>query len=168
MLSISVEDALALALLWLVCGAISMYLFMRPAVMRYAGRAVMAAIQNPDEDVRAAVLSLVSMILGANIATGCRLKNENWKEIDETLPFLRYVGRELWHYLGMMRKASTGGKSTMAGEDLDPLGLIRPRRGQSTADFMLEQMSIRMGPKLDEIITKKMEQLLNNGKDQIL
>jgi len=145
-----------------------MYLFMRPAVMRYAGRAVMMAIINPDEDVRTAVKALLTMILSSSVATGRTLKDANGKDVAEELPFVRFVGREIWHYLGMLRKASTGGKSTIAGEDLDPLAMIRPRRGQSTADFMLEQMSIRMGPKLDEIITSKVEQILNSGKDQIL
>lgn len=164
MLSLGVEDIAVLAVVWLICGFVSAIVFIRWAVLRWAGKAVVNALVEPTEDTRLAINALLTEILHAEIKTGRTVKDEDGKERPEVLSFVRFVGREIWHYLGMLRKSSTGGKTTQAMAEMDPLGMAMPRRGQSTTEFIGEQMMMRLAPRLDEIITKKIEEVINSGR----
>lgn len=162
MLSLTPEDMVALALLWLVCGFLSAVLFIRWAVLRWAGKAVVDALCDPTEETKAAVGSLLGLIISSEVQTGKTITVEG-KEFPESVPFLRFLGREVWQYLGQVGKASTGGMTTKALGEMG-LGAIGPRKGQSSLEFILEQSMIRLGPKLDEIVSKKVEDLVNSGR----
>jgi len=128
--------------------------------MRYAGMAVINKIVNPDEDTQEAINSLIGMIAKSEIQTDKVITDpETGKTRPERIPFVIYVGREIWQYLGMLRKASTGGKTKSVA---DEFGMsIGPRKGQSTAEYLTEQLVTRMGPKLDEIIGTKLDEIVN-------
>ena len=160
MLSFSVEDVLLLVVVWLACNAVYSLLFTRFVVMRYAGMAVINKIVNPDEDTQEAINSLIGMIAKSEIQTDKVITDpETGKTRPERIPFVIYVGREIWQYLGMLRKASTGGKTKSVA---DEFGMsIGPRKGQSTAEYLTEQLVTRMGPKLDEIIGTKLDEIVN-------
>lgn len=164
MLTISLDDVLLLAALWLVCGLVSALVFIRFAVLRYAGKAVVNALMSPDDDVRAAISALMGIILTSQVATGKKITDSDGHERDEALPFVRYIGREVSNYLGQLRKASNGGKTTQVADELGGLLPMGPRKGQSTSEFLLEQAMVRMGPKLEEIITKKVQDAVTGGQ----
>lgn len=166
MLNLSVEDVLLLVVLWLVCGLFSAAVFIRWSVLRWAGKAMINALMKPTDETRAAVGSLLGLILSSEVQTG-KMILEGKKEVPETIPFLLYLGREIWKYLGTMGKASNGGMTSKALNDLG-LPALGPRKGQSSLEFLLEQTLFRMGPKLDEIVTKKIENALGNQGDRIL
>lgn len=166
MLSIGLEDALLLVVMWLVCGGVSMWVFMRPAIMRFAGEAVIKKILTPDDSTKAAISALLAQMIASEIVTGKTIRDGNGKEIPESIPFVRYLGREVWNYVALMTKAARGGKTTQVANDLGialPGEMFGPKKGQTTSDFILEQMTIRLGPKLEELIGAKLNDMVNKG-----
>ena len=154
-------DMLTIVVLCLLCELVAAVVFVKWVVMRYAGAAVIRRIKDPDEETREAIGALIGQILQSEIRTGRMLKDANDREYPESIPFVRYVGREIWNYLGQLRKASSGGKSTAIGAELDPMGMMGPRKGQSTTEYLMEQGITRLWPKIEESIGKKIEEKLN-------
>lgn len=131
-------------------------------------KAIVRALKDPDEETMQAVANLVPMILEAQIKTGRKLKDEEGHEHEEVLPFLSFAGRELSNALLYKIKAMRGGLKAQGGAELtEAMGLdpsllgsvLGPRKGQTTADWALEQAIPRVMPmvekKLEELLTKK-------------
>ena len=57
------SDMITIVVLCLVCELVAALVFVKYVVMKYAGRAVIDAIVNPDEKTREGVASLIAMIL---------------------------------------------------------------------------------------------------------
>lgn len=148
MLTFSLEDLLVIVVVWLLCGLVSAILFVRFAVMRYAGRAVIRSITSPDEETRKAVSALLLMILQAPIATGKKIKTEDGEK-DEVLPFFKYALREMGNAILLKFNAMMGGTSKEMGEQLDAELSMNPkfalfkkfkrkRKDQSMLDYVME------------------------------
>lgn len=56
-----------------------------------------------------------------------------------------------------------GGIETQSGKIMDGLGIPRKSKGQSNMDFALEQLSNKIMPKLEEIISSKLDNI-DRGK----
>lgn len=149
MLTFQLEDLLVIVLVWLVCGMVSALLFVRFIVMRYAGKAVIKAITHPDEETRGAVAALLNMIMSVPIKTGKKVKDGDGRDVDEVLPFSRFMMREMSNFMLAKFKASIGGTASDAGDGVDEivngdmkmklLSKMRPRRkNQSRLDWLLE------------------------------
>ena len=134
-------------------------------------KAIMRALEDPDDEVKQALANMIScsipLVLNAQIPTGKKVADEDGKEHDETVDLLTFAGRVVANQLLYKIKASRGGLKAQAGMDLaegaglDPslLGLVGPRKGQSTVDWALEQAIPRAMPmlekKLEEILSKR-------------
>jgi|WetSurMetagenome_2_1015567.scaffolds.fasta_scaffold126006_2 hypothetical protein len=152
-------DMVTIVVLCLLCELVAALVFVKFIVMKYAGKAVIERLIDPDEDTRQAVGSLLSIVLAAEIKTGKTITDDEGRERAETVPFIRYVGREIWTYLGTLRKASNGGTNTAIAQQIGlPSG---PRKGQSTMEYLFEQMIMRAGPQIDELISKKVNEITN-------
>lgn len=152
MLTFQLEDLLLIVLVWLVCGMVSALLFVRFIVMRYAGKAVINAITNPDAETKGAVAALLNMILTVPIKTGKKVKDGDGREIDEVLPFSRFMMREMANFMLAKFKASMGGHATDAGDNVDEIvnsdmklklfSKMRPKKkNQSRVDWLLEMVA---------------------------
>jgi hypothetical protein len=146
MLSLTVEDIVLLVALWLVCGAVSAAVFIRWAVMKWGGEAVMNSLMNPKPKTKAAVGALMGLILSTMVPTGKTLTDENGKERLEEVPLLIFVGRQLFRQLEMQAKARVGGnksgldKAVAADGDLGGIfGSITmgKRKGETTPEWLL-------------------------------
>lgn len=149
MLTLQVEDLLVIVLVWLLCGFVSAIMFVRFIVLRYAGKAVISAITNPDEETKGAVAALLNMIMTVPIKTGRKIKDEEGHEREEVLPFSKFMLREISNYILSKFKASIGGSKTAMGEEIEGaidgdmrlkmLSTFKPkRRNQSRLDWLIE------------------------------
>jgi hypothetical protein len=160
MLSFSLEDIILLVGLWLICGFVSAALFMRFITMRYAGRAVIDALLDPDEDTKAALMSMMAMILEMRFRTGKKYVDDDGKEQDETVSFVHYVGQEAWRIISLKMRAAKGGSVTQFAQSDEGqmlMGFAGPRKGQTTGEYLMEQAMSRAMPLLE----KKVEELLS-------
>jgi hypothetical protein len=103
------------------------------------------------------------MAIVTPIETGKTLTDDDGKEMKETLPLFKYVGRELSNALLYKLKAARGGSMSAAGKDamdgLDGpslLGSLGPRKNQTSMEWIMEQAAPRLMP----IIEKKVAELL--------
>lgn len=104
-------DIIVIVTLNLVCECIAAYLFVRAVVMGYVPAAIINMITHPTENVRKAIQHLAVMILSAEIETDRKVKNENGKEVNEKIPLMIFVGREVVGSMVNYLDRSKGGKT---------------------------------------------------------
>ena len=134
---------------------------------RRSKAALLEALCSPDQEVKEAIASIISMAIVTNVRTGKMITDpESKKEYPEELPLFKYVGRELSNSLLYKLKAARGGSKNAAGQaieaELDSPGLLGsfgPRKGQSTVDWAMEQAV----PKLMPMLEKKMADMIERG-----
>lgn len=157
MLTLQVEDVLLLVLAWLVCGLVSAVIFMRFVTMRYAGQAVIASLKDPTEDVRQAVGALMTMILETQVKTGRKLQGEDGKEIEEQISMIQYMAGEVWRIIQLKIRAKKGGEVSQLAQSPEGqllMGFGGPRKGQTTGEYMIEQLGQRLMPQIEQMVSK--------------
>jgi len=175
MLTLSVEDIVVFAALWLVCGLVSAMVFIRFAVLHWGGKAVIDKLMTPDDETKAAVASLVTMLLATPVATGKKVTDEDGKEHPEVKPLFVFMGHELFRQFELYMRAKVGGNKSglERAANADPemaelmggslLGGIRKRRkGESLTEYLLETLATSpQGQKLmGDIVESKMASLM--------
>lgn len=162
------------ALFWTLITTIVVWKWVIPLFFGpYVRQTITDMLSEPDAETREAISSLVTMIFQTNVKTGRRVTDEDGKEGDEVLPLLKYLGREMTNMLLAKLKQSRGGMLSSVGSKLegalegDPsfaslMGPIGPRKGQTTAEYLFEQMIQRLAPVIDKKITEKLNGSINN------
>ena len=168
---LTLEQIATLAVVTLLWMVVSTYLIWRFIVPHFFGpyvrQTITEMLSEPDEETQKAIQSLVGMILSTPINTGRKIKDEDGKEHPEIVPLTTYLGREMSHYMMMKIKGMRGGLSTQAGAALesmaanDPniaslLGVGGPRKGQSTQEYLMEQLVMRLMPEIEKRVAKKL------------
>jgi hypothetical protein len=172
---VTIESVAMLAAVMLVWTVISTYIIWRWIVPHFFGPYVHATIVNmlahPTKDTQHAVNGLVSMIFQVKVKTGKSLKDEDGAETDEEIPLMTYFGRYLSDFMLMKLKAAKGGAMANAregikselGDGSDLLGVLGPRRGQSSVQWVIEQAApqILQNPKIMEMLTERVADMLS-------
>ena len=157
-------DYLSLIVLILVNGLVDCTL-----VAYFAGKrskkALVDWLMSGDEEQQRAVAALIGLAIVTPIKTGKKIPgpDEDGKQVDEILPLFKFIGRELSNSLLWKLKAARGGTMKHAGHDamegLDGPSLLAsmgPRKGQTSAEWILEQFAPRIMP----IVEKKVQEIL--------
>ena len=174
MLTLSIEDIVLFAALWLAFGLISALVFIRFAVLHWGGQAVINKLMNPDDETKAAIASLVGMLLSTPIETGkVIIDPESGKESKEVKPLFVFMGQQLVRQFELYLRAKSGGnKSGMekaAGADPELAammqgnllgGLRKRRKDEGIVEYLLE--TIATSPQGQEMIGKVVESKLGS------
>jgi hypothetical protein len=155
-------DWLGLILLILVNGLVDCTL-----VAYFAGKrskkALVDWLMSGDQEQAEAVAKIIGLAIVTPIRTGKKVKDEENKEYDELLPLFKYLGRELSNSLLWKLKAARGGTMAQTGKDAmeqfdgpSLLASMGPRKGQTSAEWILEQFAPRIMP----IVEKKVQEIL--------
>lgn len=146
------------------CGSLVLWVTIgRRMMLKYAGQSVINALKDPSEDTIEAVNGLFSVFWeSANrpqIEVG---KDDNGNRILIT-PIQAVVaaaGDAVMHRLrGLQGSIARGAQSVEAAA----LGIALPRKGQSTGEFLLEQLIQKLMPQIEQKIT---EGLNKSGTNQ--
>lgn len=162
------------ALFWTVVSTIVIWKFIVPYFFgRYVKETIVGMLTDPDPATRKAIGALLMEILSVPIKTGRKIKDEDGKDQEEVVTFMTYAGRELGHFLIMKLKGMRGGMTTQAGAKLEEAmgadnslaSLIGagPRKGQSTQEYLLEQLMNRLMPMIEQKITQALNKSQNNN-----
>lgn len=157
-------DWLTLILLILINGVVDCSL-----VAYFAGRrskkALVEWLMSGDEEQQKAIGQIIALSIVTPIKTGRKVKDEDGKDHDEVLPLFKFLGRELSNSFLYKIKASRGGQMGGAGKDLSDdlgmspslLGSFGPRKGQTSAEWAMEQMLPRIMPMLEKKVGEILE-----------
>jgi len=135
-------------------------------------KAIINALKDPDEDVKQAMAALVVVmlpaLLNAKLRTGKTLKDDDGNDYEEEVTLFTFAGRELSRHLLLKLKAARGGATAQAGAKLeeamesDPSlaslvgGFTGPRKGQTTQEFLFEQLMTRLMPQIEKKVAEKL------------
>jgi hypothetical protein len=159
-----IED-LALGMLFGAAGSLVLWVTIgRKMMLKYAGKSVINAILQPNEDTKLAIESLFnSMWQSINSpSVEQKMMDDKGKEISVKVTPLEIImqkmGDMLWVKLRGMKGALTSNANRMEASLAQGLGISMPRRGQSTGEFLVEQLANRLMP----IVEQRLTTALNN------
>jgi hypothetical protein len=168
-------DLVSLFLLVLLNGVIDtllgIYIFARFAGKR--SKEALVDFVNDDPEAQHMIARIVAMAIVTPVETGKKVTDEDGKEHEETLPLFKYVGRELSNALLYKLKAARGGSLSAAGKEaMDTvdssglLGSLGPRKGQSTQEWLMEQLMMRAMPAIEKKVNQMIETSVAGGGGQ--
>lgn len=168
---LSIETAMFLLILWLASTVVAWVFIIPYFFRRYVKQTIVRMLADQDDETRGAIAALAAallpVLLNCRLKTGKTLKDEDGKEYDEEVTLFTFAGRELSRHLLMKMKAARGGMTTQAGAKLeealeaDPslaslVGGFGPRKGQTTQEYLMEQLMSRLMPSIEKKITEKL------------
>lgn len=145
-------------------------------MLKYAGTSVINAILSPNEDTKKAIDALFShfwrTLNSPSIST--KTTDKEGKEIEIKISPLDMIVSRMGEILWIKIRGSTGAVRAEANRVEAGLaqalgGLPMPRKGQTTNDFIMEQLAARLMPtveqKLSSWIDNKFKGTLPKGKE---
>lgn len=163
----AIED-LVLGMIAGACGSLVLWVTIGKRMMlKYAGVSVARAIANPDPEMEAALNGLVTYLWNwlnsPSIEVDGPLTEDGGKTKVKVTPMQSVMGTMIETIVSRIWARFSGAKGA-AGRDANrmaesalgsiPLG---PRKGQSTGEYLMEQLSMRLMPKVEEAINKRLE-----------
>ena len=135
---------------------------------RRSKQALINALIEPDEGTKQAIRGVFREMWVTMNEPSIKIesgKDEEGKPKFETLTPLQSIigeiGRSVLNRIRGLQGSTQAGANRMAADVAGLAGIPMPKRGQSTSEFLLEQLGTQLIPRLGPIIEKKLEDLLS-------
>lgn len=152
------------------CGSLFLWVTIgRKMMLKYAGESVINAFKEPTPELNEAISGLMEQVWDwLNRPTiEVSSKNEEGEEVKATIsPLQNVMGVLINEVAGKLLNKLRGfsGAAARDGNRIEAalMGIPLPRKGQTTQEFILEQLANRMMP----VIEQKLSKALDNNESQ--
>ena len=141
-------------------------------MLKYAGESVINAFREPSEDLKTAINSLMTQIWiwlnDASIEVPGPPKEDGSITKVHISPLQNVLGAMIDDVVNRMSRklfGQAGGRTKEANEAMRSMGIPLPRKGQTTQEFLMEQLAQRVMPKIEEVVNSKLENMSKGSKD---
>ena len=149
------------------CGSLILWVTIgRRMMLKYAGESVINAFKEPSDDLKLAINALMTEIWiwlnEASIEVPGPPKEDGSETKVHISPLQNVLGAMIDDVVNRMSRklfGQAGGRTKEANEAMRSMGIPLPRKGQTTQEFLMEQLANRVMPKIEEVVNSKLENI---------
>jgi len=157
------------------CGSLFLWVTIgRKMMLKYAGKSVINAFSEPSPELKQAIAGLMEEVWGwlNTPSLEVQSKNEEGEEVKISIsPLQNVMGVLIDQVAGKLLNKLRGfsGAAARDGNRVEAalMGIPLPRKGQTTQDFILEQLATKMLPVIEQKLNTTLENIASgSGKSK--
>ena len=153
------------------CGSLFLWVTIgRKMMLKYAGKSVINAFSEPSPELKQAIGKLMNEIWGwlRTPSIDFKTKDKEGEEIEVTISPMQNILNVMIEQIAskvLNQLRGFSGAAAREGRQVEAalMGIPLPRKGQTTQDFILEQLANRMMPVIEQRLSKVLDNTQSGG-----